>query len=199
MTSLWWVCGHPAGTHDVIDSCVWPDSPSTNKLFPSLIQTHSSSLCFLQIRPVGGSVGCGEEKGCFLETMWRRCNTHTHQSCRGCQVHRSIQHSSWWGNKNVEVYQPRMLKSEWVRWQRSSNQTLSLESEGFDKQFNCVAVEQESSHEIPPRSFTRIDYTIMLEWRNSLQFTAVGQSSDIKKSSWNSCYTWNKWIFYRRY
>lgn len=40
---------------------------------------------------------------------------------------------------------------------------VSSESEGFDKQFNCVTVEQESSHEIPPRSFTRIDYTIVLK------------------------------------
>lgn len=72
----------------------WGLIAQTNKLLPSLIQTHSSSLYFLQMRPVGGSVGCGEEKGCFLETMWRRCNSHTHKSCRGCQVNQSIQQSS---------------------------------------------------------------------------------------------------------
>lgn len=50
---------------------------------PAHSHLHHSVMYLLQIRPVGGSVACGEEKECFLETTWRRCRSGPSQFPKG--------------------------------------------------------------------------------------------------------------------
>ncbi|CAF90088.1 unnamed protein product, partial [Tetraodon nigroviridis] len=54
-------------------------SAGSARLQPTRHDHQSICPCLLQIRPVGGSVACGEEKECFLETTWRRCRARSLQ------------------------------------------------------------------------------------------------------------------------